>query len=62
MDQFMVDASACPSAALDAEVVFIGRSGGAEISADEVASLEGTINYEVVTRLLDRLPRVYVSG
>jgi 50S ribosomal subunit-associated GTPase HflX len=36
--------------------------GGEEISAEEVAALAGTINYEVVTSILPRVTRVYLKG
>jgi alanine racemase len=31
-----------------------------KISADYLANLMGTINYEVLTMLKDRIPRVYI--
>jgi hypothetical protein len=33
-----------------------------EISAEEVAALAGTINYEVVTSILPWVTRVYLKG
>lgn len=39
------------------EVVLIGKSGGEEISADEIAANAGTINYEVVSRINPLIPR-----
>jgi alanine racemase len=46
----------------DDEVVVFDRQGGEEISAEEVAALVGTINYEVVTSILPRVTRVYLKG
>ena len=43
-------------------VTLIGRDGGEEITAGEVAGWEGTINYEVVCALSKRVPRVYLNG
>jgi alanine racemase len=40
------------------EVVLIGRQGDEVITAEEVAENLGTINYEVVSELLARIPRV----
>ena len=40
------------------EVVLLGRQGGAEITADAMATWLDTINYEVTTRLPARLPRI----
>ena len=42
------------------EVVLIGSQGGERILAEEVARRLGTINYEVTTGLLPRVPREYV--
>ena len=43
-------------------MTLIGRDGGEEITAGEVAGWEGTINYEVVCALSKRVPRVYLNG
>jgi alanine racemase len=59
MDHFVVDVSHIPGVALGDEIVVIGQQGNERISADEVASWTETINYEVTTSLLPRLPRVY---
>ncbi len=40
-------------------VTLIGTSGKAEISADELADITDTINYEVVTRINPLIPRIY---
>lgn len=44
------------------EAVLIGRQGDAELSAEEVARRIGTINYDVVSRILSRVPRVLVGS
>jgi alanine racemase len=44
------------------EVVLIGRQGEAELSAEAVGERLGTINYDVVSRILARVPRVLVHG
>ncbi len=64
MDQTMVDVteivdSGTPVRAGD-EVVLIGAQGDAHLSAEEVATRLETINYEVVSRLMARLPRIAV--
>lgn len=41
------------------EVVLIGSQNAQQISADELADHAGTINYEIVTGLSSRVPRVY---
>jgi len=47
--------------ALGDEVVIIGRQGDSELTADELADKLGTINYEIVTAIAARVPRVIVG-
>ena len=56
MDQITVDAGDLEVSPGD-EVVLIGRQGNVSISANEVAERLGTIGYEVVARLGQRLHR-----
>lgn len=58
MDQCMVDVSHIPGVRVGDEVVLIGRQGEAILSAETVAQRLGTINYEVVSEILARVPRV----
>jgi alanine racemase len=62
MDQITADLSSVPDAHEDGEVVLLGCQGDSCIAAEEIARLAGTVNYEVTTSLLPRLPRVYVRG
>jgi alanine racemase len=62
MDQFVVDVTGIEGMRQDDEVVVFGCQGEEEISAEEVAALAGTINYEVVTSILPRVTRVYLKG
>jgi len=59
MDQFMVDLGADGTAYNEDEVVLIGAQGGEAISAEDVARVAGTIPYEILTGLNERIPRVY---
>lgn len=59
MDQCMLQLDAVPEARIGDEVVLIGSQNGETLTADEVASRWGTINYEVITGLAARLPRLY---
>lgn len=61
MDQLMADVTALGEAPIGERVTLIGRDGGEEITAAEMASWEGTINYEVVCALSKRVPRVYLK-
>jgi Alr-MurF fusion protein len=58
MDQCMIDVSHLPQARVGDEVVLIGRQGNATLSAEQVAQRLGTSNYEVVSAILARVPRV----
>jgi alanine racemase len=60
MDQIMVDCGDDPVEAGD-DVVLIGRQGESEITADQIAEWVGTINYEVVCGISQRVPREYVG-
>jgi len=42
--------------------VIIGRQGTGELSAEELASKLGTINYEIVTGISHRVPRVAIEN
>jgi len=61
MDMCMVDVTDIPGARVGDEVVLIGEQGGERITAEEVASRLGTINYEVVSQILARVPREIVT-
>ncbi len=66
MDQTVVDVTelvaAGRSVAQGDEVVLIGTQQGASLSAEKVADCLGTINYEVTSRLMARLPRIVVGA
>ena len=59
MDQFMVRLDSVPDAMVGDEVVIIGSQGLDHISAEEVAFRWSTINYDVVSSIGSRVPRVY---
>ncbi|MGH2366677.1 MAG: alanine racemase [Chloroflexota bacterium] len=61
MDMCMVDVTDVPGARAGDEVVLIGQQGDERITAEEVASRLGTINYEVVSQILARVPREIAS-
>ncbi len=60
MDITMIDVTDIPGVALGDQVVILGRQGKEEITADEIASLTGTISYEVLASLTGRIPIVYL--
>ncbi|NHA68395.1 alanine racemase [Phycicoccus flavus] len=60
MDQVMVDLGPDTDAAAGDEVVVLGVGADGEPTAQDWAEAAGTINYEIVTRMGPRLPRVVV--
>lgn len=60
MDQCVVDVTDIPGVRVSDEVTIIGRQDSDEITVSEIAELTGTIHYEVVTRLPEALPRLYL--
>lgn len=58
MDQCAINVSHIPNVRQGDEVVLIGQQGSERITAEEVADWLGTINYEVVSELLARIPRI----
>ena len=59
MDQFVVDLGAASNAESGDWVSVFGPGEGEEYTADDWASAAGTINYEIVTRIGPRVPRIY---
>ncbi|GGE01892.1 alanine racemase [Paenibacillus nasutitermitis] len=67
MDQCMIALNGVDSAdqqpvVAGEEVVLIGTQDGETITADEVAAILGTINYEVTCMIASRVPRIYIRG
>jgi alanine racemase len=62
MDQVVVDLGPGFTGAAGDEVVILGREADGEPSAQDWAEAAGTINYEIVTRISPRLPRVHLGG
>lgn len=61
MDQCMIDVTHIPDVRKYDEVVLIGSQGDKTILADEIAQKTDTINYEIVCRIGQRVPRVYLN-
>ncbi|MBP2646259.1 MAG: Alanine racemase [Firmicutes bacterium] len=61
MDQIIVDLGPKCDAHIGDEAVLFGRQGDAEITVTELADLIGTINYELVCAVSQRVPRVYLN-
>lgn len=61
MDQCMIDVTGIDGVKVGDEVVLMGSQGEETITAEELASLLGTINYEIVCMIGKRVPRVYIK-
>ncbi len=59
MDQFVVDLGIESLAKTGDEVIVFGAGNDGEYTIDEWAKACGTINYEIVTRIGPRVPRIY---
>lgn len=59
MDQLMLNVSNIPEAEVGSVVTVFGSDRGAELPVDELASLSGTIPYELICLVGKRVPRVY---
>ena len=59
MDQFVVDLGAASTANSGDWVSIFGPGTGGEYTADDWANASGSINYELVTRIGPRVPRIY---
>lgn len=58
MDMLMADITALGDIPVGSEVVLIGSQGDKEIPAKELAALAGTIDYEILTGIMARVPRI----
>ncbi len=62
MDHIMVGLDGAPEAKAGDEVVLLGRQDGAAITAEEMAALCQTINYEIAAGIGRRMPRLFIRG
>ena len=60
MDQFMVNLGDDVARVGD-EVVLLGRAGAEQIAAEDLAEWMGTNEYEVLTNISARVPRIFVT-
>lgn len=58
MDQFMCDVSQLDEVCAGDEVILMGGEGENRITADDIASLTGTIGYEITCDISPRVPRI----
>ena len=60
MNITIVDITDCDSVVSGDEVVLIGTQGQETITVEQIANWANTINYEVITRLRESLPRYFI--
>lgn len=61
MNMTILDISKRPKSKPGDEVVIIGRSKHKQITVTDIGDWAGTINYEVVTNIPERVPRFYIK-
>lgn len=61
MDQTIVDVTDIDCNVGDT-VTVIGSDSNAAVSVDEIAGIDGTVNYEILCALAPRLPRIYLKN
>ena len=59
MDQVILDIGHIEGVTAEDEVVIFGKQKGNEISVNEIAEACSTINYEIVSTIMARVPRIY---
>ncbi len=59
MDQILLDVGHIKDVRVGDEVVLIGKQAEAEILIEKIAKLAGTIPYEILSAITERVPRVY---
>lgn len=60
MNMFVVDVTHVPEVGEGDEVVLLGKQADMEITADKLAEIGETINYEITTKISPLLPRVVI--
>ena len=60
MDQAALDVGTVPNVQVGDVVTLIGRDGDATLTADDLAEASGTISYEVLCGISNRVPRRYL--
>jgi len=62
MDQCMIDVSSVNTIHVGDEIIIMGKCGDAQITADDLGELIGTISYEILCATGARLPRLYIEN
>jgi len=62
MDQCMIDVTDAGEVKVGDEVIILGSHGNLKFNADDMAEAMGTINYEILCMIKERIPRVYMKN
>jgi alanine racemase len=62
MDMLMVDITHMRNVTRGDCVTILGEDHGSRISAEDIAEITGTISYDVITKLGNKVPRIYYKG
>jgi alanine racemase len=62
MDALMIDVTDIPGVKIGDEVTLLGKQGDEIITVEQLANLAGSFSYEFLSRLSERLPRIYRGG
>ena len=62
MDQMMVDVTSIPNVDVGDQVVLVGRDGDEEITMEQIAAAADSFNYEFVSGISRRVPRIYTKN
>lgn len=62
MDQCMIDVTDVGEVKVGDEVILLGSHGNVKYDANDIAEAIGTINYEVLCMIKQRVPRVYIKN
>lgn len=60
MNLMMVDITDIKGVRLEEPVVLLGKDGQEKITADQMASWAGTVNYEIISRINGNIPRITI--
>ena len=60
MNMIMIDTTHIPDASAGDEVVLLGRQGDEQVTAEQMAGWADTINYEITTRINERIARIEI--
>ncbi len=58
MNLMMVDISDIPDVKLEERVTLIGKDGSETVSANQLADWSNTVNYEILSRINEKIPRI----